>query len=65
MAVDFLPVCDLLFNIASITTYFCDIIFNVIVTYLLYSHGNTAWFVILALAVSISLVVCQILSLKW
>ena len=31
MSVDFLPVCDLLFNFVSVTFYFCDIAFDILV----------------------------------
>ena len=34
--VDFLPVCDLLFNFISVATYFCDVAFDMIVAYALY-----------------------------
>ncbi|TRY62117.1 hypothetical protein TCAL_04201 [Tigriopus californicus] len=66
MAVDFLPICDLLFNIASVMTYFCDIAFNVIAIYLLErQEGFQIWFVLLALALATSIIVCQLFSLKW
>ena len=32
-SVDFLPVCDLLFNLVSVTAYFCDVAFAAIVAY--------------------------------
>ena len=42
-AVDFLPVCDLLFNLISLTCYFCDVVFVSMVTYTLYDYtGGTA-----------------------
>eukprot|EP00095_Tigriopus_kingsejongensis_P004386 maker-scaffold1072_size64607-snap-gene-0.17 protein:Tk04386 transcript:maker-scaffold1072_size64607-snap-gene-0.17-mRNA-1 annotation:"histidine--trna cytoplasmic-like" len=66
MAVDFLPICDLLFNIASVMTYFCDIAFNVILIYLLEKEdGFQLWFVLLALALATSILLCQMFSLKW
>ena len=66
MTVDFLPLCDLLFNFISVTTYFCDIAFDIIVTYTLYLDPNhIAWFCILFFAIATSILVCQILSLKW
>jgi hypothetical protein len=39
--VDFLPVCDLLFNLISLTCYFCDVVFTSMVTYTLYDYANT------------------------
>ena len=37
-AADFLPVCDLLFNLISLTCYFCDVVFVSMVTYTLYDY---------------------------
>ena len=39
-AVDFLPVCDLLFNLISLTCYFCDVVFVSMVTYTLYDYAG-------------------------
>ena len=39
-AVDFLPVCDLLFNLISLTCYFCDVVFVSMVTYTLYDNAG-------------------------
>jgi hypothetical protein len=64
MAVNFLPICDLLFNFISVASYFCDVAFDIIVTYTLY-QSETAWFLVLLVATILSLFACQILSIKW
>ena len=46
MAVNFLPICDLLFNFISVASYFCDVAFDIIVTYTLY-QSETVWFLVL------------------
>ncbi len=65
MGVDFLPICDLLFNFISVASYFCDVAFDVIVAYTFYRENATAWFLILVCSMIISLFVCQTLSIKW
>jgi len=74
-AVDFLPVCDLLFNLISLTCYFCDVVFVSMVTYTLYDYtgghgadddaGQIAWFSVLFVAATTTLIACQILSFRW
>lgn len=65
MAVDFLPICDLLFNFISVASYFCDVAFDVIVAYTFYRDGETTWFLIVVSAIIVSLFACQTLSIKW
>ena len=78
MSVDFLPVCDLLFNFVSVTFYFCDIAFDILVLkecYELASYegektGDNAktvstLVVPLVTVMLASLFTCQIVSLKW
>ncbi len=63
---DFLPVCDLLFNLVSVTAYFCDVAFASIVAYsLLVDERDLTWFFIIFLCTTASLLFCQILSLRW
>ena len=64
MAVDFLPLCDLLFNFISVTTYFCNIAFDVIVIYTLYSDERIVAFCILFFALVISILLCQVGTIK-
>ena len=100
-AVDFLPVCDLLFNLISLTCYFCDVVFVSMVTYTLYDYaggqagdiltllytclninenddifsllsnfpfpdeeGQIAWFSVLFVSATTTLIACQILSFR-
>ncbi len=69
--VDFLPVCDLLFNLISLTCYFCDVVFTSMVTYTLYSSydgdgsARIAFFGILFISSTTSLLACQVISFRW
>ena len=78
MSVDFLPVCDLLFNFVSVTFYFCDIAFDILVLKECYElatlegekNGDNLKIVShlvvpLVTVMIISLFTCQIVSLKW
>merc|ERR1712038_285382 len=65
VSVDFLPICDLLFNFISVASYFCDVTFDMIVAYTFYQHGFTIWFLITICSIIISLMICQTLSIKW
>merc|ERR1712045_149516 len=66
VSVDFLPICDLLFNFISVASYFCDIAFHIIVAYTFYrDFGLDYWFLVVVCATIVSLFACQTLSLKW
>ena len=78
MSVDFLPVCDLLFNFVSVTFYFCDIAFDILVLKECYElaafegekNGDNVKIVSnvvvpLVSVMMISLFTSQIFSLKW
>ncbi|KFM64988.1 XK-related protein 6, partial [Stegodyphus mimosarum] len=65
MAQEFLPLCDVLFNIISLASYFCDIVFDVVTIYTLYVTGQLAWFVLSLSCIMLSLLISQLLSLKW
>ena len=75
MSVDFLPVCDLLFNFVSVTFYFCDIAFDILVLKECYELANfegeknaktvSTLVVPLVTVMLASLFTCQIVSLKW
>ena len=78
MSVDFLPVCDLLFNFVSVTFYFCDIAFDILVLKECYelaafegekNEDNVRIVsnvvVPLVTVMMISLFTSQIVSLKW
>ncbi|KAF0768941.1 XK-related protein [Aphis craccivora] len=62
---EFLPLCDVLFNIISLAAYFCDIVFDVVMGYALYSHGRYVPFVLTMLFVGASATVEQTMSLRW
>ena len=49
-SVDFLPICDLLFNFISVASYFCDIAFHIIVAYTFYRDGGlNYWFLVIGI----------------
>lgn len=62
---EFLPLCDVLFNIISLAAYFCDIVFDIVLAYALYSKGQIAWFAVSIFFVLLSLIVEQIVSIRW
>ncbi|KAB7507342.1 XK-related protein 6 [Armadillidium nasatum] len=40
MVYEFLPLCDVLFNIISLASYFCDVVFDVVTVYTLYAENE-------------------------
>lgn len=38
---EFLPLCDVLFNIISLASYFCDVVFDLAMGYALANHPGT------------------------
>lgn len=62
---EFLPLCDVLFNIISLASYFCDIVFDFVMGYALFEKGSILWFCVTITFVLLSLVVSQIVSLRW
>ncbi|XP_075223326.1 uncharacterized protein LOC142325437 [Lycorma delicatula] len=62
---EFLPLCDVLFNIISLASYFCDIVFDVVMAYALYERGSHVWASVTLSFVSLSLLVSQVVSLRW
>lgn len=62
---EFLPLCDVLFNVISLAAYFCDIVFDVVMGYALYSHGRYVPFCLTVLFVGASATVEQTMSLRW
>jgi hypothetical protein len=57
---EFLPLCDVLFNIISLALYFCDLVFDVVLGYALYERGRTTYFAVVVILVSTSLIVSQV-----
>ncbi|XP_023017946.2 XK-related protein 7 [Leptinotarsa decemlineata] len=62
---EFLPLCDLLFNVVSLAAYFCDLVFDILVVYDLYQRSFTVLFLQCLGAIVLSIIISQILSLRW
>lgn len=62
---DLLPLCDLLFAIISLTLLFCAIVFDIALAYALYLRGNRLYCSIAFCVITFSLVICQIISIRW
>ena len=65
MSQEFLPLCDVLFNIISMASYFCDVVFDVITAYTLYEQGDYIWLSLSVMFIASSLIISQLLSAKW
>ena len=65
ITVELLPLCDLLFNIISLATYFCDVVFDSVTIYTLYLEKNYLWFSLALAFVFSSSIFGQVLSLLW
>lgn len=61
---EFLPLCDVLFNVISLAGYFCDVVFDVVLGYALYERGRTAYFTAVITLVGISLIASQVKLVK-
>lgn len=62
----FLPICDLMFNLISMIAYFCDSTFNIIAFFALYQTTQTRIWAHLGLTfICFSSLISQSLSLKW
>uniref|UniRef100_A0A182Q1V0 XK-related protein n=1 Tax=Anopheles farauti TaxID=69004 RepID=A0A182Q1V0_9DIPT len=62
---EFLPLCDVLFNVISLAGYFCDVVFDVVLGYALYERQKFTYFAAVIVIVSFSLVISQIVSIRW
>ncbi|XP_038111452.1 uncharacterized protein LOC6034256 [Culex quinquefasciatus] len=62
---EFLPLCDVLFNVISLAGYFCNVVFDVVLGYALYERQKFAYFATVIVIVSFSLVISQIVSVRW
>lgn len=56
---EFLPLCDVLFNVISLAEYFCHLVFDFLFFVACLSRGNSLALVILAIILS-SLIVSQV-----
>lgn len=62
---EFLPLCDVLFNIISLTLYFCNVVFDVVLSWALHTRGSKMYFTIALCIIFFALVISQIISLRW
>jgi len=60
-----LPLCDVLFNIISLASYFCHVVFDLVMAYALLERGYTLWFGTSLFFVGLSFLVGQAVSLRW
>lgn len=57
---EFLPLCDVLFNVISLAGYFCDVVFDVVLSYALFEHGRFAYMAVVISLVMVSLIISQV-----
>ncbi|CAK1543556.1 unnamed protein product [Leptosia nina] len=62
---EFLPLCDVLFNVISLAGYFCDVVFDLVMGYALLERGYKGTFAATLSIVITSLLISQVLSLRW
>lgn len=60
---EFLPLCDVLFNIISLAGYFCDVVFDVVFCYALLERGQTTYSVVVICSITFSLITSQVCGL--
>jgi hypothetical protein len=60
MGLEFLPICDVLFNVVSLASYFCDVVFDIITTYTFHTTGHVVWFCLSLISICVSLLACQV-----
>lgn len=58
---EFLPLCDVLFNVISLAGYFCDVVFDVVMGYALLERGYKGSFAAAISIVITSLLISQVL----
>ena len=61
---EFLPLCDNLFNVISLAGYFCDVVFDIVLGYALFERGKIHLLVAVILIISGSLIVSQVCRRK-
>ncbi|XP_076763682.1 uncharacterized protein LOC143431064 [Xylocopa sonorina] len=64
---EFLPLCDVLFNIISLASYFCDVVFDFAMVYALAHHAIAPpiLFPLSIILIATSLFISQIISVRW
>jgi hypothetical protein len=60
MVLEFLPICDVLFNVVSLASYFCDVVFDLIAAYTFHTTGHVVWFCLSLISICLSLIACQV-----
>lgn len=61
---EFLSLCDVLFNVVSLAGYFCDVVFDVVLSYALYERGHYTYMTVVIVLVIASLVISQVLHIE-
>lgn len=57
---EFLSLCDVLFNVVSLAGYFCDVVFDVVLSYALFERGHFAYMTFVIVVVIASLAISQV-----
>lgn len=62
---EFLSLCDVLFNVVSLAGYFCDVVFDVILSYALFERGHFMYMSVVIVLVVVSLIISQVIGCFW
>lgn len=57
---EFLSLCDILFNVVSLAGYFCDVVFDVVLSYALFERGHFAYMAVVIILIVFSLIISQV-----
>lgn len=58
---EFLSLCDVLFNVVSLAGYFCDVVFDVVLSYALFERGHFMYMWVVIVLVVVSLIISQVI----
>lgn len=58
---EFLSLCDVLFNVVSLAGYFCDVVFDVVLSYALFERGHYMYMAVVISLVIVSLIISQVI----
>lgn len=59
---EFLSLCDVLFNVVSLAGYFCDVVFDVVLSYALFERGHFFFMAFVIALVMVSLIISQVIT---
>lgn len=59
---EFLSLCDVLFNVVSLAGYFCDVVFDVVLSYALFERGHYMYMAVVISLVIVSLIISQVIK---